>query len=140
MVHTIRRFPHLLRVDTPLWLRFLDQFGDTYERFEYDVRVGKGRPVEGFYPESIQKMALDLSLRRIDAVGHRPGEIHIIEITRRAGVHAVGQLTSYPILYRETFMPSRPVIPLLVAEELNPDVETVLKENAIPYILLPSEE
>ena len=132
----MRKYPHLLKVDVPVWERFLDYHGHNYNHFEYDVRVGLGRDPGPEVGNNIRQMALDLSLRRIDAVGHKADVIHIIEITTSAGMTAVGQLSSYPTLYRATFNPTIPTTPLLVAERLQSDIETALNAANIPFILI----
>lgn len=138
MVFLNRFFPHLLPQDIPVWQRFLEKYGDDYTHIEYDVRVGKGREAALHLPILIRQMALDLSMRRIDAVAHTSSRITIIEITRRADLKAVGQLTTYPVLYAQTFHPSLPIFPLLVAEELHSDIEPALRNAGIPWLLFPS--
>ncbi|MCK5614442.1 hypothetical protein KAR91_71920 [Candidatus Pacearchaeota archaeon] len=134
-----RQFPHLLTADQPVWMRFLAQFGKDFTQFDYDIRVGEGRPAPEGTPAGIQKMSLDISKRRIDAIGFQPDKITVIEITRRAGLKALGQLIAYPILYQNSFSVKLPIMPLLVAEELLSDVEVALEANNIPFILLPEE-
>lgn len=133
-----RLYPHLLPDDINLWLRFLDKYGSDYDKFEYDVRIGTGRDPGSEYNDNIRTMAVGLSQRRIDALGFRPGLITIIEITVSAGLKAIGQLESYPILYRQTFSPNIPVNTLLVAETIQSDIITILNNKGIPYVILPN--
>jgi len=130
-------YPHLLPPDIPVWLGFLKEYGHQFHRFEYDVRVGQGRPAPLTYPENIRQMALDLSMRRIDAVGFTAAGIIVIEITRLAGLRAVGQLVTYPILYRQTFDPKQTVNPLLVCQEIDSDIKPILIEKNIDYVIIP---
>lgn len=135
-----RFYPHLLPVDIPVWKRFLTIFGHKYRSFDYDIRVGKGSTPPPDLPDNIKKMWTELSQKRIDAVGYRTNRIDIIEITRRAGMKAIGQLTTYPVLYQATYKPEMPLRPLLVAEELIADIQPALQTNQISYILLPEHE
>jgi hypothetical protein len=135
-----RLYPHLLPQDILVWLRFLDKYSDTYHDFEYDIRVGKGRPAPIEYPDNIRQMVHDLSMRRIDVVAHSPRLITIIEVTRQAGLKAVGQMITYPILYRQTFGPTKPLKSLLICEELNPDIEPALRLHHIGWQLFPPPE
>lgn len=132
-----RFYPHLLPNDIPVWERFLEAFPDRYDRIDYDVRVGKGREAPPEFEANLRKMALDLSRRRIDAIGYTPNRIDIIEITRLADLKAIGQLLAYPLLYRETFGPSVPVHTILVAEELHTDIKTVLDSLPVEVWLSP---
>jgi len=131
-----RKYPHLLAEDIEIWLAFLETYGNRFTSFDYDVRVGKGRPAQGDHTPEIQKMAIDLSQKRIDAVGHTDGAIMIIEITPHAGMKTIGQLMTYPILYKETFNPTLPVFPLLVCRELNPDIKPALDSMKCPFYIV----
>ena len=131
-----RQFPHLLPDDIQVWKRFLAKFGHLYTHFDYDVRVGKGR----FAPEGshrvIKKMAIDLSKRRIDAVGWRDDKSTIIELTTGIGFTAIGQIQIYWRLYTDTFglahMPSQ----LLVGSRLEDDIAGPLKQLGIPWVTI----
>jgi hypothetical protein len=138
MTRQNRLYPHLLPVDIPVWERWLELHQQEYHLIEYDVRVGEGRPAPPYYPVNIQKMALDLSMRRIDAVAHTLSEIVVIEVTKRAGLKAVGQLLVYPILYRLTFDPPLGIRPLLVCEQINTDILAPLETLRLDYDLLPN--
>ncbi len=89
-------YPHLLPEDVPVWERFLEAHGAEFFSIKYDVRVGKGRPLSENNTSNMKKMALMLSQRRIDAVALSRAGIHLIEITRRGDLKAIGQLESYP--------------------------------------------
>lgn len=131
-----RPYAHLLPPDVPVWERYLDKYGDVYTHLEYDIRVGLGRDPGPGFEQNMRNMALDLSLRRIDAVGFSPRAITVIEITHSAGMTALGQLRAYPTLYRLTFMPSLPIQPLLVAGGLQSDIQVVLQDEQIPYVVV----
>ena len=130
------KYPHLLPHDIIVWERYLELFGNEYNLIEYDVRVGKGRPASPGLPLNIQQMAVDLSQRRIDAVGFKDHTIDIIEITTIATTKAIGQLIMYPTLYKQTYQPTAPLHPLLVCEKLGSDVLEVLMDRDLDYILV----
>ena len=132
-------FPHLLPPDVPVWKRFLAKFGSMFYRIDYDVRVGDGRPVSPTEPKNIKKMAIMLSQMRIDAVGFSSAGVAIIEITRHAGLKAIGQLETYPILYQKKYRPRARIYPILVCESINSDILPILKQKQIDYVLLPEE-
>lgn len=133
-----RLYPHLLPDDIPVWERYLAAFPDRYDRIEYDVRVGNGRLAPFGSAPNIRKMQRDLSRRRIDAVGFRPGQIDIIEITRLADLKAIGQLTAYPLLYQQTFRQTPNLHTILVAEELHTDIKTVIDSLPVEVWLSPN--
>lgn len=131
-----RLYPHLLPPDVPVWERYLASFGEDYETIDYDVRVGQGRPAGEEIPENLHGMALDLSRRRIDAVGVTADRIDLIEVTRIADLKAVGQLIAYPILYKQSFKPLLPVRMILVAEQTWTDIDLVLESMDVRVFLL----
>lgn len=131
-----RQFPHLLPVDIEVWKRFLAKFGDLFSYFDYDVRVGEGRPAPEGNHRVIQKMALDLSKRRIDVVGYSGHLRTIIEVTTGIGFTAVGQIQVYPELYRATFTDHGPLRVLIVGSHLQDDIAAPLKELKIPWVTI----
>lgn len=135
-----RFFPHLLPDDIPVWERFLATFPDRYDRIEYDVRVGKGRPAPPDFEPNIKKMALDLTRRRIDAVGFTNRRIDIIEITRLVDIKTIGQLFTYPALYSQTFNPTLPLQTVLVAEELHTSIDVILPLLPVEVWLSPAPD
>jgi hypothetical protein len=132
-----RAYPHLLKDDITLWERFLASPYNVFTDYEYDIRVGEGRDPGPDYDRNIRKMALDLSQRRIDAIGRTTSGITIIEISTAAGLTQIGQLLAYPSLYRKTFNFTGTIHRLLVAQTLQSDIEEVLINEALPFILLP---
>ena len=134
-----RRYPHLLKQDAALWGQYLTVYKDNYLHFDYDVRVGLGRDPGPGEPENWRKMGLDLSMRRIDAIGYKQQSIVIVEVTQSAGITALGQVLAYPILYRSTYFPVLPLSVLLVAREIQSDMEPVFQALGIPFIVIETE-
>jgi len=130
-------YPHILPVDIPVWQRFLAAHPSLPADIDYDVRVGIEQDPGPAFPDNIRQMAITLAYKRIDAVVQFEGRTLIIEITRRAGLKAVGQLITYPLLYAIKYPQATNITPLLVAEELLPDTETALNAYGIEYQLYP---
>lgn len=135
-----RQFPHLLQEDQQLWIRFLEANPTMHKQYDYDVRVGTGRDPGPETDSNVRLDAVMLSQRRIDAVGLNPDAITIVEISLNAGFTQIGELIAYPVLYRQTFKPTLPLRRLLVAETLQTDIEPVLFEFGIPFLLFPKED
>ena len=131
------RYPHLLPIDANVWRQHHLAHGDKYTQLDYDVRVGEGRDPGSEYDTKIRHMALALSCRRIDVVGHSNSGLDIIEVTHSAGLKAIGQLISYPILYSLTYPTIRPIRPILVAGEIQTDILPVLTRLRIEFYVYP---
>lgn len=136
-MHEQKRYPHLLDQDAPVLTAFLLQHGHDYRQVDFDVRIGTGRDPGPDYDEYIRKMALDLSRRRIDALGTGPRGTDIIEVTSDAGMTALGQLIAYRTLWiREHPDLDRPRI-VLAARSLQTDVLQAYKEMGVVMHLYP---
>ena len=136
MAHKNRKYPHLLPESIAVWERWLAIHRHEYLLFDYDVRVGEGRDPGPTYEDNIRQDGKLLSMRRIDAVGHRSGSLTIIEITPTAGIKCLGQIMAYPVLYRQTYHPTKPLRTLIVAEHLGTDVLPALRSHQINYNLV----
>lgn len=135
----IRRMTHLLSADAALLQDYLNLYPDRYSSIDFDVHVGLGRdPGPEFIP-SIRNMAIHLSQRRIDALGFRPGQIDIIEVTLSAGIRALGQLLAYPQLYQFSFQPIVPLHPVLIARAFSTDAEPLFSRHGIETHIIPVE-
>jgi len=130
------KYPHFFPGDAPIWERFIDNFGDSFSGFDYDVKVGSGtEPVEGL-GDSYRKMQHDLSTYRIDAIGYTPDAIYIFEIKPDASLHAIGQALNYARLYTRDFNPSKRIIAAIVTDRKMPDMEYLTKEHDILYYVV----
>lgn len=134
-----RLYPHLLPHDIQVWERFLQQHRADYTHFDYDVRVGQGRDPGPSISAKYRQLGIELSQRRIDAIGHTATHLDIIEITTRAGIHAIGQLVTYPTLYLESYHPTLPLRQCLVCSELAPDVDSTLAKLGIHLYIFPDK-
>ena len=128
-------FDHMLPQDQEVFRLFMNSPANIYDYFDYDVRVGDGRDPGKDYNENIRQLAIKLSQRRIDAVGHHQDHIAIIEVTRIAGLKALGQLHAYPVLYQLKYKPVLPLKPFLIAETLETDAEEAFHFAKIPILL-----
>lgn len=135
-----RHFPHLLPEDKELWTDFLLLNPNRFTRYEYDIKVGFGRDPGPDFPINIREMALNISRRRIDAIGFTDNAITIIEISVFAGLTQLGQLMAYPCLYKSTTEVTLPVNRLLVARAIQTDIEPVLIDHKIPFEVIPFPE
>ena len=125
------RFPHLLPNEEKIWLRFLQIYGDQFENYRYDVRVGRGVDPGPRYEWKWRKLAIMLTQKRIDVVAERDGEVWIFEVKPDAGLSAIGQVLSYRVLYREQFKEKRPIKLAIVTTRVDDDIREVAKEYGI---------
>jgi hypothetical protein len=134
------RYPHLLDQDAPILTAYLKQNGARYTQVDFDVRIGLGRDPGPYFEINIRKMALDLSRRRIDALGQTPRGVEIIEVTGAAGTNTLGQLTAYATIYQSDHPTEPPPRLILAAASLQTDMQTAYTNAGIEIHLYPDAE
>ena len=135
-----QRFAHLRPAEAHLWARWLTRYGTAFDRFAYDVRVGRGRPGDPAAPPEIQRDWQLLTQQRIDALEVRDGVPTLYEISPRGSRAAFGAIELYRDLYRQTFGYEGPVQLVLVVGEIRPDFLEVAQARGIQvYIVRPEE-
>ena len=130
------KYPHMFALDIAVWERFLDKLGDQYIGFYYDITCGKPTTAGDHLPDEYKRDAEILSRLRIDVVGKKVEEIHIIEVKPKANASAIGQLLTYKECYITDYKPSKPVAMLLVCGELDQNFVPALERAGISYILV----
>ena len=138
-----RHFPGLIPIESLLWRVWLATHELDYDRFEYNVHVGKGiniapRQLEGD-PElqaKIQKQFQQATQKKIDAVGFRADAMTIFEVEERPGTRALGQLLLYRELLHDLRPPTAPTSLVLVARRLGTDMRTTFERQGIEIFLV----
>ena len=129
-------YPHFLPADTEIWTRFLIKHPDHFDSVDYDIHVGKGIAVDPAWEDNIARMATTITQRRIDVLGVRLKTWFIVEVKKDPGVSAVGQLIGYRILYKAKY-PDRPTPRLLlIANQIDADLKTILLNQYISYFVV----
>lgn len=132
----LTKYPHMSTEDTIIWNRFLEAYGREYDSFDYDIKVGEGEAPRPTLPDNYKKMVRDLTRKRIDAVGYKPGEIHIFEVKPFAKLSALGQILAYAELYTDTFTFSDTLRAAVVCENVDSDLKKVLTKYNVTVILV----
>lgn len=133
-------FPHLQRGEAMLWFAWLQAHAAEYDRFDYDVRVGEGVPIDPAWPPYIQAMARIVSKKRIDAVGYKGAAPTLFIIMRTARRAAAGAFYLYPRLYRRTFRYDGPIGCAIVTHLIDLDVRLEVEADGCQVFLLPAPE
>ncbi len=118
---SVPNFPHLLPVERFIWALFLTRFGRQWDTFDYDIRLGQGRPIDPTWPDYIQAMARGLSKKRVDAVGYKGGAPTLFEVRPVATRAVLGALQLYDFLWRETFPQGPAPARAAVVQRIDPD-------------------
>jgi len=122
--------------DIPVWEKFLEEYANAYESFDYDVRVGEGEaPLPTLEPK-YKEMARALTQKRIDAIGYREKEIWIFEVKPRAAISALGQIIAYAELYTRANPTTDFIIPAIVCTSIDSDIRKLMEDIKIQIFIV----
>ncbi len=132
-------YPAMLPAEVAIFKAWALAHGGEFDRFDFNVRVGKGNDPGATFNEAERRNAVMNSQKRIDAVAFDGKQPIIIEVKDRAGASALGELLTYRVLYGETF-PGGPLPGmLLVTNSLQPDMDKVFRFFGIPWQIVAPE-
>jgi len=121
----------MIGIEVDIWDRFLDEHKDEYDRFDYDVHVGK--PPKGIekYPPEIRLAVLATHLFRIDVVGWQGEVPTIFEVKEYASCTAIGQVLTYAYLFVRDKKPKAIPKLAIVTDYCEEDIKEVAKHYGI---------
>lgn len=131
-----RKYPHMMGEDALIWDRFITEYPDRFDTVDYDWRVGEGMPINPEWEESFARMAKMITQKRIDVIGWNGDKPTIIEVKKRVGLSALGQVLGYRTLFTQEFVNFPDPELLVVTENIGIDDMNVLKSNGIPVVVV----
>ena len=130
------KYPHMGTREERIWDAYLEQYGTPAGLIQYDVHLGEGMEADPEWPEWMRVMVKALSTKRADVVIEGPLATTIIEIKRRAGLSAVGQLLGYEALMFKARGGAKPVELLVICEYLEPDMADVFEYYKVAVVVM----
>ena len=129
-------FPHLMKEETEIFVRWLAKYEDLYLAFDFDIRVGEGAIPSSAVTDKIDAGFKHLTQKRIDVVGTQPEAITIFEVRPRATQTALGNLLGYATLYRDKFRPFKPVKLGVITDRISADDRAIMDSyNVDVYVV-----
>ncbi len=95
------KIPALVPGEIVIFYRWLELHPTEYDRFDFDIRIGKGEDPGPTFEQSMRDMWIHNTQLRLDAVGYKGTDPTIIEVKDDAGPAAVGQLLTYGKIWTE---------------------------------------
>jgi len=127
-----RKYPHMIGENAEIWNKFIDKYPGRFDTVDYDFRVGSGMVLNPAWPESVQRDAKALTQKRIDVLAWKGEKPTIIEVKRRVGLSALGQVLGYRILFRGEFRNLGDPAVLVLTSAIGADDEKVLEASGVP--------
>lgn len=130
------KLAHMRPGEVALFQRFeqLAPLGDAL--FDFDIRLGRGIPLNPAWPPWLAAMATALTQKRVDVVAITPAGTWILEIKPRAGPGAVGQLLTYLSLYAAQHPELAPFHLGIIADRNSFDMLDVFRDHSIQLFLV----
>jgi len=134
------RPPHMLKEDVPVWYKFLDRYGNQFEKLYYDCLLG------GIYltPEEENDVFLKSwrinTAKRADAIAETATHVWIVEVADVPGLRAIGQLQTYQAAWIRDPVIKKPEKLVLLCERIDPDLLDACAMNGIEVHVLPADE
>jgi hypothetical protein len=129
-------FVHLSVEEKAIWLRWLQAGNGKFAPFIYDLRVGDGLQMPAGSSSYDISAAYALTTKRIDVVYKTTTGWMVVEVKRRSGLSAIGQLIGYRDLLMKTPDISGDISMLLVTDSLQPDMAGILEQNGISWAVV----
>jgi len=114
--------PHMLKVDVPIWYRFLEKYGSPFIKLYYDCLLGGPFMTPEELEDPYKRDWRILNSKRADAIAELENEVWIIEVAREPGLRALGQVQTYRALWLRDPKIMKIERPVLVADTINKDL------------------
>ena len=114
--------PHMLKVDVPIWYRFLEKYGSPFLKLYYDCLLGGPFMTPEELKDPYKRDWRILNSKRADAMAELENEVWIIEVAREPGLRALGQVQVYRALWLRDPKIMKIERPILVADTINKDL------------------
>lgn len=124
-------YPHMGPVDAAIWERYIEKHPDAFSSVAYDVAVGEGTSMNTIVNTATGGDVNRLYQRRIDAIGITPRMLYVVEVKPRASTSSLGQVKGYVKLFQRDFAPVLPVQPLIVTDELMPEMHFLSSDEGV---------
>lgn len=128
--------PAFQDVENKIWAAFVDGFGDHYEGFYYNVKLGEDIITEEERKTPEKRMTEEIALKRIDAIGIRPDCYDIFEVRKRAGPGTFGQLIAYEQLWLRFGFPEKSYTLNIVTDYMDVDTQIAAKAHGLTVFIV----
>jgi len=125
------KYAHMRVWEEKIMDKFLEKikFPATWQ-FDVHLHVQDRKDIS-YMSENEKFLFNQATAKRIDAVGETVDRIYVVEVKDRLRPSAVGQALTYKLLYERQFKPAKLVVPAIITEFTDPDMEFVCEKFGI---------
>ena len=117
--------------ESRIWSRFINHAALGQGNMYYNVRIGRTIPTQAGSEQWMKSIVAAVSRLRVDAVLEKPDSWWLFEVKPRAGLSAVGQCIGYSYLLSEALPDDRPVLSVIVCDQIDMNVFSVCEWEGI---------
>lgn len=129
-------YPHMRDYEISLIERFIEKFPDAYDTVAYSYPVGAPPPFDPRVNMETGGSEEYLYQRKIDMVCKKGTAIDIIEVKKKAGTGAIGQVLGYRDLFLRDEKPKERVNVLILTDGTSNDLEYIAKKEGVKIIVV----
>ncbi|MBA7495938.1 hypothetical protein ES702_06534 [subsurface metagenome] len=114
--------PHMLKIDVPVWWRFLEKYSKGILWIYYDCLLGGPYLSPEEEKDPLKKMWRASTSKRADSIAELENEVWIIEVASDPGLRALGQVQTYRALWLRDPIIMKIEKMVLVCDRIDPDL------------------
>lgn len=130
------KYPHLSPEDEFVWERFIDDNPTAYKTCDYDVALGDIETLRQTADALGIAGAERVNQYRIDIVGYRDTDIHLIEVKKRATLGTLSEVEEKTSMFNRDKAPDKPTKSVIIAGDITPELDEIAKKRGIILIVI----
>lgn len=129
-------YPHMRDFEVNLIEKYILEYPRAYEEVAYSYPVGHGAPTNPIVNDETEGSVEYLYYKKIDILAKKQGKITIIEVKKKAGASAIGQVLGYRDLYiLDEKLSTKPSC-VILTDEASPDLLHIAKKQGVEIIVV----
>lgn len=124
-------YPHMKPRDIEIWERFMEKYPDMYHSCQYDYEVGDVPDFVANSTDIADQNQASLYRLKIDVIGYKRDEMHMIELKPDAGPSTIGQIKGYKALYLRDEIQTLPITPVIITDRERPNMRFLCAEEGV---------
>ena len=129
-------YPHMRDFEIALIEKFIEKNPDFFDEVAYSYPVGHGAPADPIVNDETEGSVEYLYYKKIDIFGRKQSTTSIVEVKKKAGASAVGQVLGYRDLYVLDEKPS--IVPkcIIITNEASPDFQHIAEKQGVKWFVV----